>query len=531
MDCNPEGAEPGRCMAGTCVPLKTPECRCLAEGGTGFTQPWKHPNSILIGAFAPLLPDADDCGEDSVSRNYRLAIEQFNREGVGGLPGLNGSRPLALLLCDNTAVRNFPMSYEQQLEYVTRATKHLAVTLEVPAILAYLDTGHLQTVFEQVGKDANVFFMAPHGATNELAALLPDDTGDEGLLWHMLGVPGDVAPAYAKLVTQIDQVLMNATESSDFFPPYTTFDADLEPTRVLLLYSDDPYELQLKDAIQTALADEGITMDAAKFTYLPRKINPGQEASLDAAIDAIGTFKPHIVLSATGLALDYIWYHVHNDKKWFPYYVLSPVNYGMLDQLKYYIWLENKITPGLDRRFIGVNVAGSEDLDVTVPYQQQLHDRFEDGKTKVGENFYDAVYFLAYAMLASGDLEHVYGRDIAKWMYRLNGQADPIPVGETDMNKIFNKLLADKQTFLLEGVSGPSTFNTTNGVRTTTASLYCFEIGPSGASITLRDHVGHYDEKQADEQKKLRLALPYQGINDPPCLKKLNLYDPADTSP
>jgi hypothetical protein len=383
---------------------------------------------------------------------------------------------------------------------VLTATGHLVDDLHVPAILAYLETGDLLKAFSQYGAPNGVFFLTPSGANSTLAT-----QKDNGLIWHMLGLPSDVAPTYAALLAALEVLLRGQ---------------GVAELRVALVAGSGAFDFDLTQALEPLLVFNGRAASQQPNTYLQRTLSASRTAE-DVAGELL-TFEPNVIISTTDAGFNGVVEQV--ETRWpsaagpRPYYVLSPINYGTMTPILEAATAQSEMA----RRLLGVNVAGSEDRDLYRAYEDRLTERFRDA---VGgaENVYDSLYFLAYAMLAGGTLESVSGADIPIGMRSLITGSDPFTVGPDDAVDVMSALaLRPPKSIRLDAVSGPAHFNPDSGVRLTTGSVFCTAVvGPTQAA-TVYDHVGHYDMEVTPHV--LRLARAYSGPGVLlPCLGELAL--------
>jgi hypothetical protein len=503
--------DPFRCLEGKCVQLTSSEC--IVRG------PVEHAHALFFGAFAS-LNDARP-GFDDITWNYELALKEINM--AGGLPYPNGvRRPLVLVICDSGEPQDDP---EIRLEHVLAGAAHLTEKVRVPGIVAALESGDLLAAFDQYGRDKGVFFLTPGPATATLVA-----HGDPAnLLWHMLGLPQDLAPAYASLLP----VLESRVREWRAIPAGN-------PLKVALVYSDEVVDTELKSAAVELLKFNGKTLEENGANYFERLVpRNASDAQITSVVTAIHAFRPHIVVSIAGsvfsrnpsgvlMGIELGWPPPDTDR---PYYILSPNNFpqassdvaGMIRS----VLLENvPPEPDAQKRFIGINVAGSEDGVLYNRYLDRLSAHAEFA-TKGSENYYDAVYFLAYAAFAGAPRsESVFGSDIVNGMERLITGGIPFNVGPDDVVSVFSELgQQDPQRgrIRLNGTLGPPRFSRDTGARIDTASIFCFEKHLTPPPLEVHPQVGYFDRDVTPALLRVSRLFANKTL---PCLTELGLPAP-----
>jgi hypothetical protein len=472
--CGDYWAGPARCRQEdhTCVQLISNECT-LVEG------PSDDPNALFIGSFVVY---GDNPKKSDVYAAEKLAVDEIN--AAGGLPAADGSgRPLVLVACMNDTADAIPLGMT-----------HLVEDVQVPAILAMLLADDLGDAFEQA-KNANkqLFFLNP-GAT---VSTLADPTYAHGLIWTLLGQSGDYAPAYGLLLSALEQQVR--------------LERGLMPSdqlKVALVSTTDTASKDLHFFLFRGLEFNGGASASANGTagnYQEFLLDPANSPS-QSVIDALVAFEPDVVISAASLSpeadvmtgplgvlprLEGAW----NSSKPRPFYLLSPYN-GTTDA-------QNIVTsvvmsevgdpanpePTAARRFLGVNAAPPQDTTLENAFEVRYGKAFPDLKSTAPnvDNYYDAVYFLAYAMYGGDSLT---GPGIVNGMKRLIKGA-PFNDGSDDMaiSKVFTAL-AGNDSISLNSTLGPPDFEPTTGVRPITPGVFCFTYN---GSVTFRPNELRYD--------------------------------------
>jgi hypothetical protein len=450
-----------------CVALKTEECP-LAYGEAA------NPNAIFIGAFATLDPARLE--DNSIVWAHRLALEEISKLNVGGLPsGPDGGtrRPLVMVVCNNDA------------KTVSKGLAHLADDIRVPAVLATLMPEDLQTGFE-AHRARKVFYLSPVGVTSAFA-----NQPNDHLIWHMLGQPADLAPAYRELLTLAEKYSR------------TQRGIGSRPVRVALVTSTDAFDADLSNFVIPALTFNGKSTaenDTAR-NYQGFTIDPAGPTTLGALGVDVVNFRPDIVISTAGApftqtggifqTIETYWQDTHTadaGRVGRPFYILSPINAGDLTGVQKVIqgFIDSKADLLAYERIVGVSAAGAEDKTLQNAYATRLRTRFTNAYPDSG-NYYDAFYFLAYAMYGAASLT---GPDIASGMQRLIGGGPAYGVGPDDIHHVFEALAVANQSIELDGTIGPPNFDPNTGSREDDGSVFCF--GYTQSILSLRSEVLRY---------------------------------------
>lgn len=451
-ECSASNAdEPYRCLDNACVSLKSEECTLVYDGKEG--QDHTDPNPVYLGAFANY---GESPGRSHDVYNYQLALRELSGSNIKGVPGPNGTyRPVVLVVCDNADSR------PDRVDIVRRGFEHLVNRLHVPGILAALREEDLLDHFGRFGLATETFFLTPFGANRTLA-----DAADNGLMWHMLGLPSDLAPTYVALVKSLEERVK--TQRS------------LSTIKVAVIESGQGFDVELASLVLDQLrfnGDKSVTQNQPDF-YMSQRIGTGTD--LNAVSDAIIAFRPNIVLSLAGDAFtDTILPKLEQDLGVHgTYFVLSPVNLGAMTRIKSI--LETTVRgadPKVTKRYLGVNVAGAEDSDLYGAYLERLRREFSLARPGT-ENYYDAMYFLVYALHAGRPTANARGIDMVDGIKRLMEEgATSYSVGELVSN-VYGALNASGNRIYLNGTLGPPNFDKSTGVRKSTGSVLCFEHTP-----------------------------------------------------
>jgi hypothetical protein len=463
----------------TCVALQSNEC--LDVYG-----PYADPNALYVGAFA--VVDPDNPGASDTALAMKLAVDELN--DAGGLPGGpdGKGRPLVLNVCtnDESAAPNA----------ISLGMKHLAEDVQVPALIAMLQPDDLTSALQQE-LDKALFFLNPVATVRSLTdkgTVRGGGAKGDVLLWTLLGQPSDYAPAYGLLLRDLEKQVRSERGLMES-----------EQLKVALVNTTDKFSSELRFYLFQSLVFNG--QSAAN----EQSIDNYREYSLDPAgvlseetLDDLASFAPDIVISAAGdvmTAPDGVIPRLEGGATWTsskprPYYLLSPYNGTTDAKNSLQMVVSNAVNdssnpePDAARRYLGVNAAPPLDRSLENAFETRYNAAFpaQKGNGPNVDNYYDAVYYLAYAMYAGDSLT---GPGIAHGMKRLIAGAsfDDGPADDA-IGKIFSALDAN-DSISLDTTLGPSdAFDPVTGVRPVTPGVFCFTFN---ASLTLRPNALRYD--------------------------------------
>jgi hypothetical protein len=441
-----------------CVILKSDDCLVAYAGEKNGAVRFSDDNAIYVGALAPLDEGAPSTSYAVMAE--RLAIDEIN--GVsGGLPDGQGGpgRPLVLIVCQSDTT-NDP-------DVVIRGIQHLGKDVEVQAVVAGLKPFDLNAVFaEETKSGRNLFYL---NALAISATLTSPDVND-GRVWTLLGQPQDYAAAYGLLLNDLET--------------YVRGERGLAPNdkiRVATVYTTDQFDDELYQAAAPTLKFNGSSAASqdsdviAGGNYLKIKIDLDTPTpDIQGAVSQIIDFAPDIVISATGdpmagpggvIAL--LEAQLPSPR---PYYMLSPYNATQtaVGNVSTIIATE----PDAAGRFIGISAAAAADKTLQNAYATSFNSQYNNPAGDIPsftDNFYDAVYYLAYAMYGASSLT---GPGISDGMRRLI-QGDRADDGKDGISNVFAALDAGSSVSLY-GTLGPPDFNPMTGVRPATPGIFCF---------------------------------------------------------
>jgi hypothetical protein len=452
----------------TCVPLKTNDCP-LAYGD------YRHENPIYFGSFGFLR---DSSPADNVTVwSSRLAVDDIN--AAGGLPVApdGDSRPLVMVVCNSNT--------DQHPGVIDRGMAHLANEVRVQSILATLRPADLQRAFEaHVAKD--LFFLSPISLTSTLTdALYPKGE----LIWNLLGQPSDFAPAYAKLLAHLEAYLRDLR---------TLPDPDANPLKVALVTTTDEFDADLQTFVFPRLrfnANKSAAQNGDNFLNVELDAaNPDIEQArgdiIDFAPDIIVSTASDVMTEQGGLIgqIEATWAQTHRPTEERPYFILSPYNAGDLGSLSPIVdGLHRNEDVNAHRHFLGISAASALDPTLQNEYATRLRKTYGTEANVDTGNYFDAVYTLAYAMVAAhGPLT---GPNLAAAMPRLLA-GEPFGTRPDDIDGALAWLADPAGTIELSGTLGPPDFDLETGVRAATPAVFCYQFD---GLLSVEEQVLRYD--------------------------------------
>ena len=451
-----------------CVPLKTNDCP-LVYGD------YRDPNPVYFGSFG-LLRDSGPANNVTVW-STRLALDDIN--AAGGLPvGPDGeARPLVMVVCNSNT--------DEHPGVIDRGMAHLANEVRVQSILATLRPADLQRAFEtHVAK--KLFFLSPISLTSTLTdALYPKGE----LIWNLLGQPSDFAPAYAKLLGHLETYLRNLRALPD---------PDENPLKVVLVTTTDEFDADLQTFVFPRLRFNGGKTAAQNGDNFLNVELDAANPDITQALSDIIDFAPDIIVSTAsdvmtmqgGLIgqIESFWAQTRRPDEERPYFILSPYNAGDLGSVTPIVQgLRMNVDVNAHRHFLGISAASAVDPTLQNEYATRLRKRFgADANVDTG-NYFDAVYTLAYAMVASHST--LEGPELAAAMPKLLS-GEPFGARPDDIEGTLAWLSDATHTVELSGTLGPPDFDVDTGVRAATPAVFCYDFD---GLLSVEEQVLRYD--------------------------------------
>jgi hypothetical protein len=294
------------------------------------------------------------------------------------------------------------------------AVTHVVNDLKLPVIAAGFGSEDLTIFVRDITRKAGVFVMNPNPAPE---ALKLDQEG-RALFWSLLGTSDDVALAYRPLVDKISAYVKNQRSKSDvtIAVVHTKTADEISAADVLRLgpYKDDQSTRNLALALDVN-GHPPSDADKAHFQDFPfdgSEQKPAVEIPA-AIVDNLAAFKPDIIIALTAQEIGELVAAV--DAKMaqagtpVPMWLLGPRNGRRTDLLKYLANEDGTLSETSEqrlKRFVGVQFAGTlEKAEHDAWLGRMDHEYKPPGTTlnvdySAAENFYDAVYWIAYGLYA-----------------------------------------------------------------------------------------------------------------------------------
>jgi hypothetical protein len=443
-----------------CVQLTTDECPYVIGDYKGAA----GPAPVFIGAFATIPTNGPPQAHPSYL-NYQLALNEF--AGQGGIQLGTALRMPVAVVCDDTADPALVMS-------------HLVNDVHVPALVAAIPSTTLRTTFSNVngstGATPKVFFINPFGADSTLTSLTTN-----GLLWHMLGQPSDVAPAYAAFFPDVEAYARKTQN-------LVMADGGAVPMRVATVTASSTDTLDLAAAVKPLLQWNGGPAVAQNPNYTDVVISQStldgftvDQIDVSGAVASLLQFQPNVVVSFGSEefvklveTLEFEWTSGPR-----PFYILGPYNSESTGLLS---WIAGDESRRI--RLGGINFASVANNPVLSDYDTRFIAAYPEGQDLVDEeNYYDAMYFTVYALVAGGGAPNLTGTNLANGMPRLVAPAPPgVPfdMGPADIGNVTQQLVLSSKPVSLIGTLGPPAFNSTTGARESEGDVYCVGRYPPG---------------------------------------------------
>lgn len=473
---------PARCVENKCVRVET--TRLCNQQVLPSPELLKREDTILVAAFMQgANPQITGAG-----RAYSLALEEL--EAAGGILG-SPQYHLAVLICDaDPAV-------------VEDGVRHVVDDLRVPAVIASFGTGTLAKVVADDIVKAGVFTINPSFTTDFLKFSRTDR-----LVWGLLGTGEDVALAYRPVLEQLRsekqlganaKVAIVATDGS----------LDKPMADLLELGQSSSSAPGGRDATKALAMTNGLPPQQDPANFRRFKIHskefpapPDFDKNLADVKEALLAFAPDVIIALTGPELDSFFVEIDAQlyaknnpadagadagagTKGRPYWILGPSNGelfrgGQKTALGAYL---DPAAPGVDRRrarVIGVQFAGAVDTKQVDGFRDRMRDKYKDAAVEglASENFYDAIYWLAYAIAAAGPDAPVDGESFSAGVRKLFKGAPETEVNPGDVDTIQKAYIQigkyPPSGSLFVGALGPPDINEPTGTWNSVGSTYCY---------------------------------------------------------
>ena len=453
------------CVSSRCVAVDT--TLCLPDV-LPSNQVLASDDVALFAAFVPFQGGKPPLTQVSALA-YGLAVDELSV----GIPyddnGTTRRRSVAIVLCAS------------EPDVIESSVKHVTRDLRVPAMIAAFDNASFPPLVQNYAVPEGVFTLNPSTTTEALRYQ------KNPLVWNLLGVPEDVALAYRPLLEGVERHLRSDGG---------VLGASGEPLRVALLATNTSAEESIRDLLVRGRRDPldgGIDRDKAlsfngmnvpdmpgdggvKPNFRSITVNAlenGEQPDYVGIKDALTGLDPHVVIALTRDELPRIVEDLESPDGGAglrPIWLLGPRN-------------AREVLPHLaaggfadkQGRFLGVQYAGADDPTPKNDWLVRMGNKYPSvaqSDYSSAENFYDAVYWLAYgSAYPDGPLT---GQAIGKGVRRLLAGTPIAPGSLNDVGLAFTTLgIAGTATFV--GALGPPDINPELGTWNSVGGVYCFK--------------------------------------------------------
>ncbi len=464
---------------GRCVQLTSDDC----PYADGF-DPANGPLSDDAFVFASILPTTLSGGRPGpggpLLNAMSLALAEI-RGYANGLPPRLGSttyRPFVMLACNDAG----------NLETSKRAATHAVAEVGLPAVLGPMFSGITVQVATDVTIAAKAFLLSPTAAVSSLTTL-----DDDGLVWRTAPTAELQSRALASFTRELE---------ADAATRAALQLAEGQKMSVAVVLKGDAFGSDLARGLGTYLKFNGAeaTSPANADYYFEHDYgNPDNPAAppptYDATAERVIAERPHVIyllgveeINAEMLPrIERGWSAPHR-----PLYLSAsgPYTQGLFSYVQ-----QNDQATGIRKRILGV-VPGTNNQTFR-NFRSKYGGRYDiaEADTSGPAQSYDAVYLLAYSLVALGDGE-ITGAGIAEGMKRTvplaGGAATPIEAGSADdLNKAFAELAAGRNIDF-NGASGPVDFDIATGDPNSDMQVWCV-----GAEYKGKNSDTYYDAEGA----------------------------------
>jgi branched-chain amino acid transport system substrate-binding protein len=423
----------GACVAGSCVDVLPPD----PNGRCTTYEPAELGEVDLVGDTAPVVVGGifrlEDTSEPARADAARLAIREIN--GVGGL---DGSRPLAMVVCDNGGP-GATLGDEERRVLTQDSIDYLAGTLGVPFIVGpNLSADSLVAVNYVLSQGYPTLLISPSATspalTNQPDRLNPDDP--HGLFWRTC--PNDALQG---------RLLAEQVVGQQPTPDPTI-------TQVAAMFISDAYGEGLADTFQELWGSANTSLhpfdaEADLDALVANVAVAAPDAVLIIAIEAQRTVSILTAMAAEPLLVNLPVYLTDGSKD---EQVLLDPN------------LPAEVQNIIFNQVVGTAPAGPLSAASNVFFANY---EMEFGVNPEGNSFianaYDAIYVGAAGTVhASAGTFNYDGRTVATGLSRLVA-GSVVPVGSLDWSNVKNSLTTGERTLDIDGISGPLDFDVNVG--------------------------------------------------------------------
>jgi ABC-type branched-subunit amino acid transport system substrate-binding protein/tRNA A-37 threonylcarbamoyl transferase component Bud32 len=448
-----------RSGSGACAPLGSEDCHVVADPGALANE-----STIWIGSMLPLTgPDAKAFGTREFDA-IDLARKDFAHMLAGATSRAHGTRPLALLACDDAVDPS-------------RALNPLVDEVGVPAVIGF------RTSDEAI--EAASSTLIPKGVlgivalnTSPMISSLPQTAGEPRMIWRTTYSAAEMALPIAEIVPQLLEAELRPKLGE-------------QPLRVALVRQDDAAGLGFADALFRNLRfnDRSALENESNYSEFVSPLGVGGDPAEYAKLAAkLLAFAPHVVVyfgSSEALVdivdpLERGWH----DPTFRPHYVKTSPFGAPVDAF---------IGTSAERRRRFLSLTTVSTTAANARFVARYNEAFSDSVTRTfsPNSSYDAFYVIAYAAYALGDAP-ITGANLARAIPRLTPPGPVIDVGPTEIFDAINKLAGGGRVDL-NGATGPLDFDPATGDALVDLAVLCVDVDAHGAAAGNRESGLIYD--------------------------------------
>jgi hypothetical protein len=503
-ECIDRLGKPAMCVQGKCQTISS-DSLCLPQllplglkdGKTG-NDLLRNDNAIVVGALVE-VPAAAVLQQPS-TRAYNIALKEIDETG-GPTIGPDGSpRPVVMAVC------------RAETALVDKSVDHLVKDLAVPAVVPLFDS---TSILEKITRlaAAGVFAVNPNPPTLDLKY----SSAVRGMAWHLLGTDEDLALTYRPVIAKVEEYVrvrrsLDSSTKVKIALISTNYPGDTSIANTLREGPSSPIGSDAgprdpKGAI-TFNGNESPTTSSNFLEVLPRLSQTNTDITQDVVnqlVTTITNFGPDIIIAVTGTGLAKIVEPIDKalDPKR-PVWVLSTGNAHVPEVLTY---LDNDETIGTPEshvekraRFLGVQYAGSNDPQRAAWLRRMEleygRDAGANNDYSASENFYDAIYWIAYGFQAASPPQPpITGASLKIGIGRLLSGTEVYPGDPDVVRKNFHQInveRANSGTLRYVGALGPRDIDPISGTIFGTGALYCYDEDSVSRRTTVKYDVLRY---------------------------------------
>jgi ABC-type branched-subunit amino acid transport system substrate-binding protein len=478
------GGSPAICRRsdGRCVEMLSEDCVKVFN-----SEALAQDDTLVLGLLHPFLNEFVSSGGPATD-GVSMAFDEMEaiRQGVPLVGDNRRTRKLAVVACHERG----PDADQVHL----RAARHLVEDLEVPAIIGCGFTPITIEVATQVTVPSGVLLLSPLSAGDAITRL-----DDDGLVWRTVPPVIFEAPAYARLVSELETTVRTRLAS-----------AVTDQLRLTIATKGDAFGRGFREAIRPNLRLNGgeLKLDDPnidEFEYADTPDSPEARAELEAYAEQVARHQPHIVLFVgTNEAFQVMLPHV--ERSWEalagaatprPIYVFTRGS-KLQDLLDVIRDVESTVGAGslsLHQRVIGTSVSGRG--TIYDAFRARFQARFGQPAGRSAEHGYDAGFLLQYAVAHAAvnqGTNSPTGKQLATAMQSMSSGLKSPPT-EAGIGNAMEEILAGR-SIDYEGASGPLDFDPSTGEAPADIEVWCIEVDGRG-SLAFGDPQGYYDYRTA----------------------------------